>query len=111
MSLEISGKLVKKMPEQTGEGRNGTWKKREFVIETEGQYPQKICIATWGDKVELVDKLNSKSCTGVIPLNNGTDHLLAQPHIPIIVRQWNELHPDKPMIQADFGVYSKKSTD
>lgn len=57
---------------------------------------------------ELVNKLNSKSCTGVIPLNNGTDHLLAQPHIPIIVRQWNELHPDKPMIQADFGVYSKK---
>ncbi|MHA1727364.1 MAG: glycoside hydrolase family 38 C-terminal domain-containing protein [Promethearchaeota archaeon] len=57
---------------------------------------------------EVVNKLNSKSCTGIIPLNNGSDHLFAQEHIPEIVKQWNKLHPNSPMIQADFGEYSKQ---
>lgn len=60
---------------------------------------------------ELVTKLNSKSCTGVIPLNNGTDHLLAQEIIPDIVTQWNELHPNIPMIQADFEEYTHRMLD
>ena len=35
---------------QTGEGKNGTWKKQDFVIETDGQYPKKVCLTIWGDK-------------------------------------------------------------
>ncbi len=50
MNLEISGKVFKILPEVTGEGRNGTWVKRDFVIETEEQYPRKVCFSTWGDK-------------------------------------------------------------
>jgi hypothetical protein len=58
MSLEISGKVVRILPEQTGNGRNGAWVKQEFVIETSGdQFPKKICIAAWGDKAEEVKQL------------------------------------------------------
>jgi hypothetical protein len=51
--MEIKGRLSKVMPAQTGQGRNGEWKKQEFVIELEGTYPRKVCISSWGDKVNV----------------------------------------------------------
>ena len=51
-SMQISGKLIQLLPQQTGQGKNGTWKKQEVIIETEGQYPKKVCIAIWGDKAD-----------------------------------------------------------
>lgn len=50
--MEIKGKVIQIMPLQTGEGKNGTWKKQEFVIETDAQYPKKVCFSAWGDKVD-----------------------------------------------------------
>jgi hypothetical protein len=53
MALELSGKLIKKLPEVTGTGKNGTnWIKQEFVLETQDQYPKKICMSVWGDKTQ-----------------------------------------------------------
>ncbi|HAN76538.1 MAG TPA: hypothetical protein DCQ31_01570 [Bacteroidales bacterium] len=51
MSLEIQGRLVKVMPQVKGEGKNGGWVKQDFVIETAGDYPKKVCLTAWGDKV------------------------------------------------------------
>lgn len=50
--MEITGNLIHLLPLQTGQGKNGTWKKQEFVIETFDTYPKKVCIAAWGDKVD-----------------------------------------------------------
>lgn len=53
MAMEISGKVVQLLPLQSGQGKTGTpWKKQEFILETEGQYPKKVCLAAWGDKVD-----------------------------------------------------------
>jgi hypothetical protein len=50
--MEIKAKLIQLMPVQTGMGKNGEWKKQEFIVETIGsQYPKKICISAWGDKI------------------------------------------------------------
>lgn len=49
--MEITGRIIQLLPLQTGQGKNGVWKKQDFVIETDGQYPKKICISAWGDKV------------------------------------------------------------
>jgi hypothetical protein len=51
--MEITGKIKQFLPEVTGEGRNGTWKKQEFILETQDQYPKTVCIAVWGDKINL----------------------------------------------------------
>ncbi|GHT22455.1 hypothetical protein FACS189430_04250 [Bacteroidia bacterium] len=51
--MEIKGKLFKKLPVQTGQGRNGEWKKQEVVLELEGTYPRKVCIEVWGDKINV----------------------------------------------------------
>ncbi len=52
MDLKVSGKVVHVLQEQTGQGKNGTWRKRDFVIETQDNYPKKICITQWGDDIE-----------------------------------------------------------
>jgi hypothetical protein len=41
------------MSEVTGTGKNGTnWIKQEFVLETQDQYPKKVCMSVWGDKTQ-----------------------------------------------------------
>lgn len=50
--MEISGIVLNILEEQKGEGRNGPWRKQEFIVETEGMYPRKVCIAVWGDKID-----------------------------------------------------------
>ncbi|MBI9034734.1 MAG: DUF3127 domain-containing protein [Bacteroidales bacterium] len=57
MSLEVTGKVFKILPEVTGEGKNGQWKKQDFVIETEEQYPKKVCMSVWGDKTATLQQL------------------------------------------------------
>jgi hypothetical protein len=53
MALELVGKLHKLLPEVTGQGRNGAWKKQEFVIETlDAQFPKMVCLSIWGDKTD-----------------------------------------------------------
>ncbi|MBK9731097.1 MAG: DUF3127 domain-containing protein [Chitinophagaceae bacterium] len=59
MALEIIGKLVQILPEQTGSGQNGPWTKQNFVIETQEQFPKKVCIVCWNDKVEALKQLKT----------------------------------------------------
>ena len=47
----VTAKLLYSLPEQTGTGKNGQWKKQDIIVETEGQYPKKVCISIWGDKI------------------------------------------------------------
>jgi hypothetical protein len=51
MALEITGKIVQVLDLQTGTSAKGEWKKQDFILETEDQYPRKICIALWGDRI------------------------------------------------------------
>jgi len=52
MDLTITGTVNDILAEQTGEGRNGTWRKQEFILETEGNYPKQVCIVMWGDNID-----------------------------------------------------------
>jgi hypothetical protein len=49
--MNIKAKLVQLLPLQTGMGKNGQWRKQDIIVETTGQYPKKICISIWGDKI------------------------------------------------------------
>ncbi len=52
--MEITGKVVAVLDVQSGVSKNGNeWKKQEFVLETDGQYPKKACLTLFGDKVGL----------------------------------------------------------
>ncbi|MDR2474655.1 MAG: DUF3127 domain-containing protein [Bacteroidales bacterium] len=51
--MQLTAKLALVLPAETGVGRNGEWKKQQLVLETDGQYPKKICIIVWGDKINI----------------------------------------------------------
>lgn len=52
--MEIQGKVFKIMQPVGGVSKSGNeWKKQEFILETEGQYPKKICFEIFGE-----DKIN-----------------------------------------------------
>ena len=52
MDLQINGTVKELLEEQSGEGRNGPWRKQEFILETGGDYPKQVCIVMWGDNID-----------------------------------------------------------
>ncbi len=50
--LKIKGKVTQILEEQSGTGKNGPWKKQDFILKTEGEYGKKVCITQWGDKID-----------------------------------------------------------
>ncbi len=50
--MQLTAKLVQLLPQQTGTGKNGQWKKQDMIVETEATYPKKICVSVWGDKID-----------------------------------------------------------
>lgn len=60
--MELSGKVFKVMPVESGEGKNGTWKKQQVVIETDssGKYPKKVCVVFWSDLVNSDSFIDGK---------------------------------------------------
>lgn len=50
--MELTAKLIQLLPLQKGTGKTGNeWRKQEIIVETDGQYPKKVCISIWGDKI------------------------------------------------------------
>ena len=53
MALEITGKISQILPLETGESKNGQWKKQFFILDfMDGNYPKKVSVSVWGDKTE-----------------------------------------------------------
>lgn len=52
-NLEITGKIVQIDEPVKGQSAKGEWKKQQFILETDDQYPKKICFINWNDKVGL----------------------------------------------------------
>lgn len=51
--MEVIGKIIEILPAQTGTSARGEWKRQDFILETNAQFPKKICMANWGDKIDL----------------------------------------------------------
>ena len=49
--MQLTAKLIQRLQIQTGTGKNGVWNKQEIIVETDAQFPKKICISVWGDKI------------------------------------------------------------
>ncbi len=47
--MEVTGKIIAVLPEQGGTSKTGNeWKKQEYVLETQEQYPKKVCFQLFG---------------------------------------------------------------
>lgn len=52
MDLKLTGTVSQILEEQSGQGKNGPWRKQDFILETGGQYPKQVCITQWGDNID-----------------------------------------------------------
>ena len=50
--MYIEGKIIQVNDEISGEGANGSWRKQDYILETQGDYPKKICFTVWGEKID-----------------------------------------------------------
>ena len=51
--MEITGKIILALPEQSGVSKAGnSWKKKEYVLETQETYPKKVHFDLFGDKAD-----------------------------------------------------------
>lgn len=50
--MEVSGKIIAILPEATGEGKNGMWRSRDAVLETDGRNPKKVVFNLFGDSID-----------------------------------------------------------
>jgi hypothetical protein len=56
MSLELTGKLIKLLPEVSGDGKNGRWVKQEFILELGGEFTKSVCFSLWGEEKAKIIK-------------------------------------------------------
>ena len=52
MDLKITGTVKQLLEEQSGESRNGPWRKQEFILETADKFPKSVCVVVWGDNID-----------------------------------------------------------
>jgi hypothetical protein len=70
MSLEITGKIIDILPEQSGTSRNGDWRKQEFILEIPGTYPKQVCVVQWGDNIDKFGITEGETITAHIDLQS-----------------------------------------
>ena len=58
-NIILEGKVVQLLEPQEGTSTRGAWKKQDFVIETNENYPKKLCITGFQDIAEKVAELNA----------------------------------------------------
>lgn len=68
--MELTGTVIALLPEVAGQGKNGTWRKREFILEIPSQYPKKVCISLWGDKIDQANLQVNDSVTASIDVES-----------------------------------------
>lgn len=70
MDLQLKGTVEQILEEQSGEGKNGPWRKRDFILKTQGDYPKQICITQWGDNIDKANVQEGEEITAYIDIQS-----------------------------------------
>lgn len=70
MDLQITGEVVEVLEEKSGTSKNGPWRKQDFILETDGQYPKQVCVTQWGDDIEEFDVREGERLTAHIDIQS-----------------------------------------
>ncbi|WKK85132.2 DUF3127 domain-containing protein [Marivirga arenosa] len=68
--MELKGKVIDILPEEKGQGKNGEWRKQSYIIETQEQYPKKVCAEAWGDKIDGFNIKKGEELTAKINIDS-----------------------------------------
>jgi hypothetical protein len=70
MDLKITGTVRQVLAEASGEGRNGPWRKQEYILETEGNFPKSVCLVVWGDNIDQFGVREGERITASIDIQS-----------------------------------------
>lgn len=51
--MKISGTVLQVLVNQSGQSINGAWSRQNIIIETADDYPKKVCISIWNNRVDI----------------------------------------------------------
>lgn len=69
--LNISGIVLNILHIQSGTSKAGNqWQKQDFILETGGQYPRKVCICLFGDNVDKFPLQVGQSVTASVDIES-----------------------------------------
>lgn len=69
--MEIQGRIIKVLPEVGGVSKSGNeWRKQEYILETPGQYPRKVCFNLWGDRIDQFRLQEGEEITAQIDIES-----------------------------------------
>ncbi|MDR0438365.1 MAG: DUF3127 domain-containing protein [Bacteroidales bacterium] len=106
--MDITGQLIKILPETTGQGAKGPWIKQEFVIETREQFPKKACFSVWGDKVDILRKFSMSDMVKVSFNVESREHT-ATGRCYTELRAWRIDRADESGVSAPIPAYSSSA--
>lgn len=59
MEIRFEGKLIQKLPLQSGTSERGEWKRQNFILEYQDNgYTRKVCISAWTNSVQILEGFN-----------------------------------------------------
>jgi hypothetical protein len=62
MSMQVKGTLQQILKVESGVSKAGKeWKKQDFVVLTNEQFPKTVCFTLFGDKISLIDGISEGS--------------------------------------------------
>lgn len=53
--LTIEGSIKKVFPQKSGEGTNGKWRCKDFLVIYDDKYPTQAILTAWGDTIEEME--------------------------------------------------------
>jgi len=59
--MDLTVKLLSKLPEVKGTSQKGEWKKQDCIFETTEPFPKKVCISFWESQVEKIQAVSEGS--------------------------------------------------
>lgn len=90
--LNISGIVLNILPLQTGTSKAGNqWQKQDFILETGGQYPRKVCVCLFGDNVAKFPLQVGQSVTASVDIESREFNARWYTD----VRAWNVVYNDQ----------------
>lgn len=70
MDLQITGTVKQILQLQSGESKNGPWKKQDFILETPGKFPRLVCVTQWGDQIDKNNITEGETITASIDIQS-----------------------------------------
>jgi hypothetical protein len=62
MSMQVKGTLQQILKLESGVSKAGKeWKKQDFILVTNEQFPKTVCFTLFGDKISLIEGINAGS--------------------------------------------------